>query len=353
MTSEERIWKLLCMAREVKCKGRINMNSVPIQYLSKLKTISALKVLVVFLAMRDKLGKDQFNYSVPSISEDSGMSQNAVRNGIKELVSLNFIQVVELHNDKSNVYRIVLTPSKSEVVGGAKSEVDTPAKVESPSKSEVAKTRAEYRFAVAGRKKKEEKQEEEINNNINNIDFNNINIYTEDINSLSVINTNIFMTDKELGKLARRILNEVYLPLSRNGKQDTRFFAMQMRCLKDLLVDYRTEQVVAAIKYWTEINPTPNGLTSLHFLKYKRKNRQGVMVSNVLIALDYYKQQFLANAHEFKKDEIEKKLADKAQREQEEKEAAAKRAEEVAQMKPEEFISGMMNRFKLNLKKDE
>jgi DNA-binding MarR family transcriptional regulator len=323
--------------------------SISTEYLNQIKTISSLKVLIAFLAMGEKLGKKEFDCSIPKIAMEYGMSQNSVRSGIKELEELKFIEVVQRNADKTNAYKILVTTSRNEAPSPSNIEAPT-SKVEAPPVIiDSQEKREEYMLATAARKKKE--QDEAIENEINNIDFNNIDIYTEDINSVTVVNKNIYMTDKELGKLARRVVNEIYAPTLRTN-QDQKFFAVQMRHMKDLLVEYRTEQVVAAIKYWTEVSPPPNGLVSLQFLKYKRKNRSGVSVSNVMIALDYYKQQFIANAHEYKKDEIEQKQAERAKKEQEAKELAAKKAEEVANMTNEEFIAGMLGRFKLNIKKE-
>jgi hypothetical protein len=335
------------------------MEAIPTTFLSKIKTISALKTLVAFFAIKEKLGKDEFEFSVPKVAQENDMSENSVRNGIRELESLKFIESVERNVEKCNVYRLCIAPSKVEV-GGSKVEVPPPSKVEVPTSkvavAEKAETREEYSFATAARKKKEV-QQSEIEKDIYSIDFNNINFYNKDINSFTVINKNVMMNEEELGKLANRILREVFLPLAKpviptENRARAMWYQKQNNLLKSLLVEHRAEQVVAAIHYWTLVSPLPKGLTSVYFFRLTKRTKHG-LITNLMVALHHYKAEYIANEHEYNREEIEQKQAERAKREQEEKEAAAKRAEEVASMKPDDFVAGMLGRFKLNVKRDE
>lgn len=309
------------------------------------------------MAIRDKLGRGEFEFSILKIAADYNISPNAVRKGISELIELKFIELVEKNSDKPNVYKITMPYSNFEE-GCVKNEHPTSSNNEHPhSKNEDVNGREEYMKSVAGRRKKAEQQNSEIENDINNIDFNNINIYKEDINSYSIINKNNYMNNDEIKKLANRVLREVFVPLNNpplppNGRELGMWMAKQNRIMCKFLTEYRTEQVVATIKYFAEVAPPPNGVFSVYYYMLTKKTKYGT-ITNAMTALDYYKTQFIANEHEYKREEIEKKQAEIAKREQEEKELAAKRAEEVAKMNPDEFIAGMMGRFKLNIKKDE
>lgn len=117
-------------------------------------------------------------------------------------------------------------------------------------------------------------------------------VVKEDINSLSVVNQNLYVkSDYELGQEASRVLKWWFDCNGLNRDRPGRYFSQQMNCLKDLLVKYRTEQVVAAVKYYTLVNPPNKGMHSIVFLKYKR---------NVMKALDYYKGLYLEQQKERK-----------------------------------------------------
>ncbi|RPK20039.1 hypothetical protein [Paenibacillus xylanexedens] len=312
-----------------------------LRHLKGLKTVSAIDALIAFLDMRDGQEEEVFEYPIGKLAEDIGISRNTAKFAVKELERLGIIEHVNSKSKNEQArFRIILecqnsAKQKTAKQKTAKQNIDMHEKPEKPDES--------YKKAVAGKKKSTDANPDIINN-INNIDFKDINLYTKDINSMSTVNMNIYMTDRELGVLARRVMNEVFAPtLSTRGT--SQFFAMQMRFMKDLLVAYRTEQVVAAIRYWTKINPPKNGVTSLKFLSWSKKGKDGTIKTNIMEALDYCKQQYLAIEHEMNREEVEQKRAEQLQREQEEKERLDKEKQEVEQMSSEDFVNGYMNRF--------
>lgn len=301
------------------------MDSIQIKYLKQVKTISAVMVLVSFCLKAERDKALSFEYAMSAIAEDSNISKNTVRRAIEELEELNFIRTESTGKGSTTAtYRLLIEmPSMGpQEVGGHTVE---PPKVEP----------LEWQKTVAARKKRDS-QEQEIALNILKIDFNNINLLRDDINSLSILNTNLYMNDKELGQLANRVMKEVFLPMT-SGTKPSYWFPAQMKIMKDLLVQWRTEQVVAAIRYWTEINPPANGITSLKYLLFERKG-----TSNFMHGLDYYKQQYLANVGELEREKNELKVAEILRKEAEE---AARKEEErkaVASMSNDDFIRQLL-----------
>jgi hypothetical protein len=307
------------------------VDSIQIKYLNQIETISAVKVLISFC---HKVVKDRLfivEYAIADIAEDSKVSENTTRRAIKELVDLKFIEVISTGRGHATArYKVLI-----EVPFPRPAEVE-PQKIEGhkiePPKVEPLK----WEKAVAVRKN-EHKQEDNIINNINNIDLININLLREDINSLSVVNSNIYMNDKELGQIANRVMREVFLP-NAIGSKPSYWFPQQMKLMKDLLVQWRTEQVVAAIRYWTKINPPPTGVSSLRFLMFKRKN-----TSNLMHALDYWKQEYINTvAHE----DAEAKAAEAISRAEEAEKKMMQEAEQVANMSDADFLANLFGGIK-------
>jgi DNA-binding transcriptional regulator GbsR (MarR family) len=308
------------------------MDSIPTKYLNQLKTISALKVLVAFLAMSSKVGNNEFEYSLTELEKDTGLSINAIKKGINELVELEFASRENRRGTQKTKYKIT-TVSQVNIVEA------------NIVQSNIAESDTQEYLKATGARKKKEQQESDIINNINNIDFNNINFYTEDINNInSVINTNLLMTSTELGKLARRVLLEVYEPrVNRVINDKQKWYGMQMKFMKTMLTEYRTEQVVAAIKYWTEIEEAPNGLMNILFLKARNGRKKQ---PNIMIALDYYKAKYIKHyAHEKAAAEAETKRLEQLRKEQEEKQQQEEERKRVENMTSQEFVDGYMNRF--------
>ncbi len=316
-----------------------------LKHLKGLKTVSAVDALIAFLDMRDGQEEEVFEYPIGKLAEDIGISRNTAKFAVKELERLGIVEHVNSKSrNEHGRFRIILGSQNSAKQNSANQKDDKQISAnQNIDNSLGVEPDIPYEKAVAGRKKKAESSSE-ILNNINNIDFNNINLYLKDINSMATVNMNLYMTDKELGALARRVMNEVFAPTLKTRGAPS-FFAMQMRFMKDLLVNYRTEQVVAAIRYWTEVNPPKNGVTSLKFLSWSKKAKDGTIKTNIMEALDYYKQQYLAIEHEINREEIEQKRVEQLRKERDEKERIEKEKQEVEQMSSEEFVAGYMNRF--------
>lgn len=311
-------------------KGReINqVNNIPLKYLEKIETISALKVLVCFFQKEERTVK----YSISELSSDTGMAANSVRTGLKELVKIGYIkETKEKSKDRSRIYEVVLKIEPSIVDSSEmNSSKNEPSAIE-PSKSDTL----EWETATAARKKKTE-EEPEVNNII--IDYDNINYYTEDINSVSIVNPNIYLSDKQLGQIANRIVRDKFAPRV-SGTRHNSWFPQQMKLTKDLLVEWRTEQILAAIEYWTVFSPPPNGVMSMRF--FMLKDRSGR--SKMLEALDHFKADYLEHfAHEDAKFKIEQKQQEAARKAEEEKKRADKEKEEAANMSDDEFLKSLL-----------
>jgi hypothetical protein len=310
---------------------------INIAHLKQVRTISAVKALVSFLTKSETLGSKIIDYSRFDLSEDSGISLTSAKLSIAELIEIGFIEKIERKGSKATTYRILIDNDQSN-----KDEVETD-RLETDrletDRLEVSPPIVEntYKKACAA----SNKEEQESNNiiKINNIDFNNININIEDINSLSVLNTNLFMTDKELGKLANRVFKEVFLPNLMVKNNSVSWHCAQRGFMKDLLVQYRTEQVVAGIIYWTEIKQAPKGITSLKFLMWK--NRKGK--TNLMEGLDYFKQEYIKNSHEHLGEEAEKIIVDQMRKKRDEEEEMLKQKERVENMSNEDFIEQMFS----------
>lgn len=310
------------------------MEAIKIEYLAKLKTHAALKVLLALVAKSQTHGS-LFEYAVNKIAEDIDISENSVRNGLKELAEIGLAQKISSKKGTGSIFELpFLVTSKSE-----------PAKSEPPTAVTSKSEPPEGWSKAVGARKTKKQLEQEIDDKISNI-YNYINIIHKDINSLSVVNTNIYLTDKELGKLANKLIRDKLTPYA-TGNKNTQWFAHQMKLMKDLLVEWRTEQVVAAIEYWTIINPTASGISSLRYLMFK--NRKGT--SNLMVALDYYKHQYLAQAHEEERQRAEEMIL-KAQQEEAVKQAeSAREKEKVDNMNNDEFIQSLMSSFgKIDIK---
>lgn len=301
------------------------MDSIKIEYLKQMKTISAVSVLISFCQKAEREQSLDIEYAISDIAEDSGISKNTTRRAIEELVELKLISVICI--GKGNItttYKILFDlPSVGPQDVG-------PQEVEG-----LITDSLQWQKSVATRKKAVS-QEQEVINNIKNIDFNTLNLLKDDINSLSVVNSNIYMTDKELGQLANRVMREVFLPLT-TGTKAQWWFPAQMKIMKDLLVQWRTEQVVAAIRYWTEINPPANGISSLKYLLYERKG-----TSNFMHGLDYYKQQYVANASVLEKEKHEQVVAEALRREDEIERQKEEDRKAVNDMSDADFIRSLL-----------
>ncbi|HLI46915.1 MAG TPA: hypothetical protein VKU94_06965 [Geobacterales bacterium] len=311
---------------------------IPIEILEKIGTYSALKVLIYLYKKSNNEGI--IKISMNTIVNDSDIPRNSVIRGIEELLDKRIIELVAKgKGNDPNAYRV---PKNS-----------TP-KIDSPKNSHTSHISSEWKKAVGSRADdncipKIDHTDNYIYNNINNIynknninnnnkDFKDYNLYNKDINSLSVVNNNIYLSDKELGAIAKKLLDYWYKMVDNGEKRNAGFFANQMRILKDLLVKYRTEQVLAGIEYWTKINPPNKGMMSLVWLKYEKKG-----VSNMMIALDYYKQEYTKRQGEIEEkerlqmvEEIKKNALKLEQKRQEEK-------QKVDEMTDNDFLDSLLS----------
>lgn len=304
---------------------------VPVQVLKNIDTISGLKVLLYFYEKSNHDGI--LKASVNSIIDGSGIARNSARRGIEELLEKKYITVIKQGSGtQPNTYKVSkFDPSIS----------DTQA---------VPKTDMGGWKRVTGSKAEQSSIPENDPDNINNIiykDFKDFNLIHNNINSLSIVNKNHLLNDEQLGKLARRVLVEWFLPLAEfKQKMPGYFFPQQMKMLKDMLVEWRTDQVLAAIKYWTKVAPPKNGMKSLAWLRFEQKK-----VSHMMVALNYYKQQYLETQHEQEAEErmakvesMKKNALDIVKKKQEEKKS-------VDKMDDNDFISNLLGGFgKINLK---
>jgi hypothetical protein len=307
--------------------------SIPITTLQKIDTISALKVL---LYLHEKSKSDGvIRISMNNIVDDSGIPRNSVKRGLQELLDNSIIeQIATGKGNHPNTYKV--------------SKVDSP-KVDPIENKEVVMNG--YQKAVGTRFEDDSSPKvdhTETSNIINNIiykDFKDYNLFYNDINSISLPNENHKLNDEQLGKLARRVLVEWFLPLAQlKTKQSKAFFPQQMKMLKDLLVEWRTDQVLASIYYWTKVNPPKDGMRSLMWLKFEKKK-----VSHMMIGLDYYKQQFIKKQDEVGEElRLEKVEEMKIKAIEIAKEKMAKKAK-VDEMSANDFLSDLLSGVKLDL----
>lgn len=346
--------------------------NIPIEHLKKIKTISGLKTLISFFEKSAQLNSDTFEYTIREIAKDANISTKSVVVALGELIKIGIVKeiaedrtqnipkkyqldvvnittidVVEVTTSSSKDYNNLIE-KKEDVV-----EVTT---IENP-------VVPRWQLATGARKKKVEETDNNIyinniyNNIFNNIkDYNELDInllYNKDINSTSIVNANMYLkNEKELGSLANRIFTWVLPMLSANPKQTPQWYSSQKKTLKDLLFKWRTEQVLACIWYWTTIKPPKNGITSVRFFAYK---------GNIEKALDYFKTEYLANAHEYDQEILEDKVlkAKEALAEQErEKEEAIQQAESMKNITQEEanvvandILSELLSGIKIDFKR--
>lgn len=298
---------------------------IPIDTLDKLETISALKVL---LYLHKKAHNDGvIRISMNNIIDGSGIARNSVKRGLQELLDNNIIEQIAIgKGNHPNTYRVSKVDSPkvdpievgTQVINGYKKAVGT-------------------RLSDDSSPKVDHTEESNIINNIIYKEFNLNNLLNKDINSLSLANDNHHLNDEQLGKLARRVIVEWYLPLAQPNSKSKSFFPLQMKLAKDLLVMYRTEQVLAGIYYWSKIDPPKDGMKSLMWLKFERRK-----VSHTLIALDYFKQGFIDKKHEIEEEsrlekvEIMKHKALEIAREKVEKK------KQVDEMTDNDFLSDLL-----------
>jgi hypothetical protein len=270
-----------------------------------------------------------------NIIDDSGIARNSVKRGLQELLDNKIIeQIATGKGNHPNTYKV--------------------SKVDSPNIDPIETSPQEvqgYRKAV-GTKRKDDSSPKvdhtETSNIINNIiykEFNNNNLFYNDINSISLANENHNLNDEQLGKLARRVLVEWFLPLAQlKTKQSKMFFPQQMKLLKDLLVQWRTDQVLAGIYYWCKVNPPKDGMRSVMWLKFEKKN-----ISHMMIALDYYKQQFLEKQNELEEEvRLEKVEVMKAKALEIAKQKVEQKAK-VDNMSANDFLADLLGGVKLDL----
>jgi hypothetical protein len=302
--------------------------SIPIKTLHKIETISALKVL---LYLHEKSRHDGvIRISMNKIVEDSNIPRNSVKRGLQELLDNSIIeQIATGKGNHPNTYKV--------------SKVDSP--------TNGAKEKEEviingYRKAVGTRlednssPKVDHTEESNIINNIINKEFNIKDLFYNDINSVSLVNDNHKLNDEQLGKLARRVLFEWFIPLADLKQQPKNFFPQQMKMLKDLLVEWRTDQVLAGIYYWTKVNPPRDGMRSLMWLKFERKK-----VSHLMIALDYYKQQFIEKQSELEEEVRLEKVQEMKAKAVEIAKQKVEQKKKVDQMDDKDFLSGLLGSF--------
>ena len=307
--------------------------AIPIEILKKIDTISALKVLL-YLHERSH-ANGVIRISMNNIIDDSGIARNSVKRGLQELLDKNIIeQIATGKGNHPNTYKV--------------SKVDSPKVDPVEEKKEVI---SGYRKAVGTRleddssPKVDHTDKSNIINNIIYKDFKEYNLYYNDINSKALANDNHNLNDEQLGKLARRVLVEWFLPLAQlKTKQSKTFFPQQMKLIKDLLVEWRTDQVLAGIYYWTKVNPPKDGMRSVMWLKFEKKK-----ISHMMVALDYHKQQFIENQTELEEEvRLEKVEVMKAKALEIAKQKVEQKAK-VDEMSANDFLSDLLGGVKLNL----
>lgn len=307
---------------------------IPIDYLKKIETVSSLKLLIYFYENTNENGivRD----SISGLVEKSGLARNSVNRALTDLTDNRIItKVADGKGNQPNTYKV-------SSVNGPSAKGPT---VDVPT---VDTTKAVEGWKKATGSKGEPKEDpikEPIKDlkDINSIlykDFKEYNLINNNINSLSILNENLSLNDEQLGKLARRVLIEWFLPLAKVKANNKWFFPQQMKLIKDLLVQWRTEQVLAGIEYWATINPPKNGISSVAWLKFEKKN-----ISHMMMALDYYKQQYLEKQAEVEEEDRKAKVEEMkvsaleiVRKKQEEK-------KRVSEMTDNDFLKDLLGGF--------
>jgi hypothetical protein len=303
---------------------------IPIEYLKKIETVSSLKLIVYFYenANEDGIVRD----SISGLVEKTGLARNSVNRALTDLLDNGVVnKVADGKGNQPNTYKV--SSVKGPMSDGPTINIPT---------VDTTKVVDGWKKAT-GSKKEPIKEPSKDLKDINNIlykDFKEYNFINNNINSLSVVNENIYLTDEELGKLARRVLMEWFLPLSKVKSQNKWFFPQQMKLIKDLLVKWRTEQVLAGIQYWASVNPPKDGIKSVAWLNFEKKK-----VSHIMVALDYYKQQYLFTQADVEEEERKAKVEEMkvnaleiVRKKQEEK-------KRVAEMSDNDFLSDLLGGF--------
>jgi hypothetical protein len=264
------------------------------------------------------------------IVDESGIARNSAKRGLQELLDKKIVeQIATGKGNHPNTYKV--------------SKVDTP-KIDSPKVDTSSSVIDGYKKAVGSKDeddlepKVDPTEQDNIINNIIYKDFKDYNFFYEDINSLSIFNDNLKLNDEQLGKLARRVLVEWFLPLAKfEKKMPPYFFPQQMKMIKDLLVQWRTDQVLASLKYWIEVNPPKNGISSVRWLMFEKKG-----VSHMMVALDYYKQEYMNTENESKEEVRKEKVEEmKAKALEIAKDKVAKKTK-VDEMSDNDFLKDLL-----------
>jgi hypothetical protein len=303
--------------------------SIPITLLKRVETVSALKVLVYLYEKSHDNGA--IRVSLNQIVDEAGIARNSAKRGMQELLDKKVVaQIATGRGNQPNTYKV--------------SKVDIP-KIDSP-KVDPNQVSVEGWQKATGSKREPisdptDGQSLEIINIIYK-DFKEFNFLNNDINSLSRENDNHNLNDEQLGKLARRVLVEWFLPLAKFEKkqQSKFFFPQQMKLIKDLLVQWRTEQVLAGIEYWAKINPPKDGMKSVAWLKFEKKK-----VSHMMMALDYFKQQYLEQKDELEEEVRKQKVAEMKAKALEIAKEKVEHKSKVDDMSDNDFLKDLLGGF--------
>jgi len=299
---------------------------VPLDWLEQIETISTLRVLTTFCKKAKSEGSMVFDYRLTDIYSDSGLAKNSAVDGLKELCEKGIITIVERGSGRRpNRFSINLAVSEVEPqdVAVSKDEV---------SKVETTTVLGEWKKSVAVRGQGRSEKESEIANSIKDLDLFSINLYTIDINSMSVDNPNATLSKKDIGYLAQRIVLEIFKPrlsMTVNAK----WFGYQIGITKRLLAQYRTEQIIAAIVYWTEISDQK--ITSLRYLTYA--NKKGT--SKLMVALDYFKAEYLKQGGDNNVEEVIERIVTEESEKQKRLEEEKAR---VSSMSDDDFLDSLL-----------
>lgn len=293
--------------------------TIPLEWLEQITTISTLRVLVAFFKKAKSEGKGSFEYALKEIYTDSGVASNSARRALDELIEKGFIGKEVGSGQTPNTYTINLAGAK---VDGPRVDTSTVEPTTAPEG---------WQKSSAARKKRVKPQEAESTNSIKYLDLFSFNLYTENINSMSEENLNKSLTDKEIGQLARRLVMEIFLPRL-NTTVTNQWFGYQTGLMKTLLQNYRTEQVIAALVYWTEISDQK--ITSLRYLTYA--NKRG---SKLMTALDYFKAECLKRGGDSKMEEVIDRVAGQ---EEIERQKIEQERERVASMSDDDFLDSLL-----------
>lgn len=282
------------------------MDSIHLSFLEKMTSISSLKVILVFANKHKKSGSRIFEYALSDVAKDAEITTTTAKKAIEELLAMNAIEIAEVSKGR--------TPTQFRYRADGWSLDGFP-----------SSTSGEWK-RVTGSKQEEPDPLPKVN------------FCTRDINSVSVVNNNIYKTDKELGKIAAQLLKEHFYPYCAKSPKPKHWFIQQTNTMKDLLVKYRTEQVMAAVEYWTQVNPPPSGISSMKFIAYENKQR-----SNVMTALDYYKQEYMKVAHEDERKRAEEKIEEAAFASVLAEKKKNEEKQKVDQTSNEEFVSNLLS----------